>query len=172
MYTIVICILIGVVVGIGIAAKGHYDIPSYLGPITVFGLFGLMIGLGTSISIGEYAPASTKEVVKEMQLVSLRGGESLAHGNFFLGCGSIKEKVYYFYYYKDKEGDIHFGKMSADNPNIIIREKDRVNPVLRISKTITTHSTNNWILSDKERDGNPTYIFIVPKGTIKRDPTI
>lgn len=92
-----------------------------------------------------------KEYSKELyEIVSIqRDGE--VSGSFVLGCGTLKEKTYYTYYYKTDRG-YRFDKKSTDRTLII--ETDEVTPCLYEIKNKGTLKVN--------------YEIYVPTNTILR----
>ena len=73
-------------------------------------------------------------VVVNRPIASLNNNSSIK-GDFFLGCGSIEEKEYYFFFKKFREGSFVRGKVPASGT--IITEVDDMEPNLMCSTTKT-----------------------------------
>ena len=82
-------------------------------------------------------------------------------GSFTLGCGTIKETEYYYYFYKTLNGGYARGKKNVNNTVII--ESNTQRPHIEILTTSYTSKTGWFKYHDEETHD---YKIIVPKGTI------
>ena len=93
-------------------------------------------------------------------IVSIRN-DDVTSGRFMLGCGSIKQIEYYFYFYKTINGGYARGKKNVNETEII--EDNSSRPHI---ETLTTHYESRTGLIEYRDTQNRDYIIVVPKGTI------
>lgn len=147
---------------------GKINLSSYInliGMSTTLSLFlgwiGAMIVGG--ITLGIYSSnIEHRDYEKHyLYITSVNRGNDI-EGDFFLGSGTIKEKSYYYFYYKSKYG-YKLDKVDADNSYIV--ETDEGKP--RITKVKTKYNQDHFIKITY--GGFKRYIIYVPKNTIVRD---
>jgi len=88
-----------------------------------------------------------------------------AQGDFFLGCGTIRDQSCYFYYIENPSGEISMEHVSTDYATIL--EQDRSDGILRTTRYIHPAKKSFWFVCAASQK-TPTRQFIVPKGTVKR----
>ena len=93
-------------------------------------------------------------------IVSIRNND-VTSGNFMLGCGSIKQTEYYFYFYKTLNGGYARGKKNV-NRTVIVEDNTK-HPHIEILKT-TYESKSGWFKFRGQEEED--YKIIVPKNTI------
>lgn len=119
----------------------------------VAGFIGILIAMMVPGKF-EYVP------YKEHKLVSFQDNFSV-QGDFFLGCGSVDEKISYFFYYQLDDGK-SFASSNVPYDETIIRYENK-NP--RIEVFLVTNTRTKWSFAPpKFRFANVVY---VPEGTIK-----
>ncbi len=151
MITIIIFALIGIV----IMWDEWNDIPGHIG--TSF--LGVVIGScgGTLIAIALPATTTTKETV--YNIATLQDNNTTS-GDFFLGSGNIDGKMVYVFYYEENG----FYQMEQLPYNCVKIIHTSGNPKLIATTTYPIDSWWNLFAIDFE---STTYLFEVPKGTIK-----
>ena len=119
-------------------------------------LFGLLLMLGVR-GIDSKETVSYKPTCN---IISIRNND-VTSGNFMLGCGSINQSEYYFYFYKTLNGGYARGKKDV-NRTVIVEDNTK-HPHIEILKT-TYESKSGWFkFRDQEEED---YKIVVPKGTI------
>ena len=123
--------------------------------ISLLGSLLLIIGIQTIDG------KSTEAYKPTINIASLKN-DGVVSGNFTLGCGSIEQTEYYFYFYKTINGGYARGKKPVDET--IIVEDDSQRPHIEV---LTVSYTSRSGLVKKYHDGEENeYKIIVPKGTI------
>jgi uncharacterized membrane protein YeaQ/YmgE (transglycosylase-associated protein family) len=160
MYSVWICILIGVVIGCMVKDWGEKR-----AGMMCMGLLGAFVGVFVMIIFTLSSPKKCESV--DIPLVAFRDGTNIS-GNFFLGCGIVEQNDAYFYYTQRQDGGIKRGRVVSRCDNVTIYEQDRKNGILRISKMVGDRSWKwiNW--TDKRFAFDEQYVFYVPKGTVVR----
>jgi len=129
--------------------------------IILMPMISIMTSLLLIVVIQTIDGKSTESYKPTINIASLKN-DGVVSGNFTLGCGSIKETEYYFYFYKTINGGYARGKKPV-NETIIV-EDDSQRPhieVLRVSYTSRSGLVKKY--HDSEEND---YKIIVPKGTI------
>ena len=93
-------------------------------------------------------------------IISIRNND-VTSGNFMLGCGSIKQTEYYFYFYKTLNGGYARGKKNV-NKTVIVEDNTK-HPHIEMLTT-TYESKSGWFKFREQTEID--YKIIVPKGTI------
>jgi hypothetical protein len=93
-------------------------------------------------------------------IISIRNND-VTSGNFMLGCGSIKQTEYYFYFYKTLNGGYARGKKNV-NKTVIVEDNTK-HPHIEMLTT-TYESKSGWFKFREQTEED--YKIIVPKGTI------
>ena len=103
---------------------------------------------------------STESYKTTCYIASVKNSDEI-RSNFTLGCGTIKETEYYYYFYKTLNGGYARGKKNVNNTVIV--ENNTQHPHI---ETLTTSyvSKTGWFKYHDETECN--YKIIVPKGTI------
>lgn len=134
-----------------------YAIPA---TIIIMPLISILIGLLLMLGVRGIDSKETVSYKPTCNIVSIRNND-VTSGNFMLGCGSIKQTEYYFYFYKTLNGGYARGKKNV-NKTVIV-ENDTKHPHIEILKT-TYESKSGWFKFRGQEEEN--YKIIVPKGTI------
>ena len=117
----------------------------------------------TSAGIGESDSLHTWNREGYIPLVAINDGSSMS-GDFFLGCGSIDEVDYYFYYYNTSDGGIKRSEVPVKVSTIY--EVDTHTPRIEIYKfEFESDSMNDWLI---DSDTRTAYKIYVPKGSVRR----
>lgn len=119
-------------------------------------LFGLLLMLGVR-GIDSKETVSYKPTCN---IISIRNND-VTSVNFMLGCGSIKQTEYYFYFYKTLNGGYARGKKNV-NKTVIVEDNTK-HPHIEMLTT-TYESKSGWFKFSEQTEVD--YKIIVPKGTI------
>jgi hypothetical protein len=122
--------------------------------ISVFGAFIILFNLRFLES------NSTESYKPTCYIASIRNSDEI-RGNFTLGCGSIDQKEYYYYFYKTLNGGYARGKKTVDKTVIV--EDGSQQPHIEVLTT-SYESKSGWIKYHDQSEEE--YKIIVPKGTI------
>jgi len=162
MYTIILSISIGAVIGLimSISIKGEDKIPIWAA-VGTLSFFSAMIGsiIASGISKGEI---DNMVVVKEYSREKIRALEDNINGggSFFLGSGSIEGKHYYYYYEEMSNGGYKSRKIEASNATVF-EDQDSLAYVSKVIVDLPEdNSLKNWCFTQ-----STTHIH-VPKGSI------
>lgn len=172
MWTIIICAIIGIFIGLRYTVFADNDF--YLDAETVFiSLFiGLLSGfagalVGVMLALALPTDYETVETKFNMETLQDNGG---VEGSFFLGCGTIDSKMVYVFYYgagKTEEGDTIYrmGQIDADEADVVYinRESDEAPHLIKYVKQSSDAFMNNFSVAC----GKTWYRIYVPKGTIQ-----
>ena len=151
----------------------HNDISDYKSDLRIyytilvatfilFSLVGSLIPLGLSKLYCNNANLEYKHSYNYLEIANLQDNSNM-DGNFFLGTGSIDEKMYYSYYYLDNNGFYKYDKIETDDAKIKITDGP-ARKVTKYSKPINF----NWLESALFLPMKKKSIYFeVPKGTIK-----
>ena len=132
-----------------------------LSSIILMPIISLLGSLLLIIGIQTIDGKSTEAYKPTINIASLKN-DGVVSGNFTLGCGSIEQTEYYFYFYKTINGGYARGKKPVDET--IIVEDDSQRPHIEV---LTVSYTSRSGLVKKYHDGEENeYKIIVPKGTI------
>ena len=157
MYLMLILLAICVIGSIVWAIVERDLVPLIFGAI---GIFLVIIVWGTIGScIGMMLPSDEVWDTQETQIYALKDSIN-SEGRFFLGTGSDKSHLYYWYVTVDEDGARTVHKLDADN--VKVYEDDEEIP--RIVETCT-HSSNFWHRFFAFTEMQTTKIY-VPKDTI------
>ncbi len=160
-----IFIILGIIVPIIIVCAVAYDCyrakfecEDIVGASIMSGMVSFMICVGLCFLLCVSFP--NEKIEGYNSIVSLMSNQEIS-GNFFLGCGTIKEIEYYFYYAKTGHNSYKRRKISVSDTTII--ETDEISP--RLAWTDTNNKVPRWIGPDLVgTQGN--YRLYVPKNTI------
>ena len=122
-------------------------------------LYGLFLGLIFGLITSFFLPNDTKPVVTTYQIECLQDNSNVS-GSFFIGCGSVNNRMKYTYYYDCGDSTYVLEQIDVDDVKIkYTNEKPYVDK-------IKYKQTDNWINLFSFELRNPTYIIYVPKGSI------
>jgi hypothetical protein len=158
MIIIIIFILIGVIIGIisGINNK------SIVAGILLGGFSSMMLGcFGCIIAIA--IPAKTQRVCIEKHEIANLQDNSNIYGSFFLGCGSMDERMVY-YSYVEENGLYYLKKF--ETKNVLIRFSNQTPHIESWVNAPIKGEIINYFAID---DPNYKYIFYIPQGSIKQN---
>jgi len=137
-----------------------YDIEGVI--IFTFAFIPLFLFLFFALNIGiENIFSKKTEIIKYLEIASLKNYNQ-TDSNFFLGCGQIEEKEYYYYYLKTGKNKYIRDKILTSKTAII--ENNYISPRLRwkINK-----SKKNWFTSGiSDIQSEHDYELVVPEGTL------
>lgn len=131
-------------------------------PLTIFITPLISICLGFLFMFGMRWIDSKKTVSYKptCNIVSIRNND-VTSGNFMLGCGSIKQTEYYFYFYETLNGGYARGKKNV-NYTVIVEDACH-RPHIEILTRIY-ESKSGWFKFSNQQEED--YKIIVPKNTI------
>lgn len=161
---------IAIVLGIAVVVLGIiYAIKEHDGNWAGVGVVGGVILCGVlcmvALGVGSCESLYEWETSTMSNLVAINDGSSI-HGSFFIGCGTIDEREYYFFYYETRSGGMKKSRLPVSN--VTIYEDNSVKPHIKIHKT-RFENWNYWIFAI--RAPGERYSIYVPKGSVKRDFT-
>jgi len=151
------CVVIGIIYAIK-CHEGEIAGCSFLGGLVVVLIFG-----GIAFGIGSCDSLSGWETSRLVNLVAVKDGSS-TYGSFFIGCGSIDEVEYYFFYYETISGGIKKDRLLVRD--VTIYEDDSVRSHIKQHEA-KFKSWKYWIFAWESPDKK--YSIYVPKGSVKRD---
>ncbi len=159
-----ILILIGMVIGLGIAIYQTYnewmnDFTDYILSSFIGIVFGASIGLIVAIML----PMDTYNKHYSLNIETLQDNNSVI-GNFFLGCGQIKGKMKYVFYYE--ENGLY--KMMQLDYNLVQIKYSNSKPKVNVTENYPSDAFINYFAIDLDVF-DKTYIIEVPEGTIKNN---
>jgi len=160
MGILLVCVGVGLVIGIIIAVSAKDKFSAVFFSVGI----GAVVGLALNIPF-EYALPTRLDHVKNIALISMRNGNEIS-GSFFLGCGTVDEKTYYYYYASLGNGRYVLEKKATESAVII--EEDRSDGLLQISVYAIDRSWRSWVFSDILYK----YEFHIPQGSIQRNFTL
>jgi hypothetical protein len=130
--------------------------------LTVFAMpfISILIGFLILFNIRFIDSVETVAYKPLCNIISIRNND-VTSGEFMLGCGSIEQTEYYFYFYKTLNGGYARGKKSVNKTEIV--ENDNHIPQIKILTT-SYNSKSGWFKFDNQQEER--YIIVVPKGTI------
>ena len=164
MITIIICTIIGMLIGIyGMVKEAYFGLIEDLGWIIVFGIVGAVEGLLCGLFIALLLPNDTITVTDTYYLESLQDNNSV-QGSFFLGIGSFSGKMKYVYYYEDN-GVYKMNQISY-NDAVVKYTTDR--PKIELFRDEPTDATINKFSIFINCNNDPAIIY-VPRGTINNN---
>ena len=131
-------------------------------PLTIFIMPLISILVGLLFSLGVRWVDTNEAVIYKptCNIVSIRNND-VTSGNFMLGCGSIKQTEYYFYFYRTLNGGYARGKKNV-NYTVIVEDACQ-RPHIEIL-TRTYESKSGWFKFRNQQEED--YKIIVPKNTI------
>jgi hypothetical protein len=160
MYTIIIGLIIGFIIGIIWVYDLHKEKLglNWLYPIIIFVFLGTGALFGTIVA-NYVIPLDTEEKQYVYSLQMLKT-ESLTSGRFFLGTGEINGNMNYIFYLKIKD---YYSLQKVDAMKAIIKYAEKPRLII-----INQERTNNIInkFSIKETRHLQRYIFEIPEGSI------
>lgn len=122
--------------------------------VSVFGAFIILFNLRFLES------NSTESYKPTCYIASIKNSDEI-RGNFTLGCCTIKETEYYYYFYKTLNGGYARGKKNVNRTVIV--EDGTQHPHIEILTTSYVSKTGWFKYHDQSEE---EYKIIVPKGTI------
>jgi hypothetical protein len=129
-------------------------------------MIGIMLGVMLSIMI-EVVFYNDYEYQYQCEQTELKAIQDRfgVQGSFFLGCGSINEEPYYFFYRKEN-GGYRPDRIEAEKP--IIYEEERKSALIK--KCFEIKKVKGWLkyfVASPPKPTEPKYEIFVPKGTIR-----
>ena len=160
MYTIILCAIIGIWVGL-YTTKDDCSTSAldYVANSFFAGSLGLVIGVVMAYSL----PSETTTKITVYELHSLNDNQSVS-GSFFLGYGLVDNEIRFTYYYKS--GDYYrLGNIKGKDANIIY--KIGVPRIEFYEEVLTDDFMNRFTIHISK----PYYwiVIYVPHGSIKND---
>lgn len=125
----------------------------------IFSFFGLVIS-GAAID-----PDVKKVVISNTSLETIQDQNGIEDTHFFLGCGSINNRMYYTFYYGVEGGGYKLGKIDVDKATIFYTDENPRLETCKYERINTKH--NKWTF--KGAPYEYYYNIYVPKGTIKQN---
>jgi len=157
MITIIVCIILG-----GFLFYIFTDEDRIL-TSSIGGALGAMVGLMLAMALLEIVEAEYK-VMESYNIVSLQDNNGI-HGSFFLGIGSINDKMRYTFYYEKEEG---LYKMRQLNPSqVSIKYTDKNPRVEELGRVPIKSFMKKFTLVNCKVCRK--YIIYVPRGSIKNN---
>lgn len=98
-----------------------------------------------------------------IEIASINNGEAIS-GNFFLGCGSINNREYYYTFRKFKNEPFKYQRMKIYSGYCCLIETNDVKPRYEWEE----RDYNNWIIFDLDENRRNERLY-VPKGTIIKE---
>jgi len=166
MYTLIIGVIVGIIIGGLIGKKLSWENDktfwSIFKGMSVGSLIGLLIGLTFgliiySVNIDHTIPTK----LWEKDIKSL-GDNSSVSGSFFLGCGTIDKRDYYYYYVKAKNGGWEQKRLETDLVTIFEDQDSTAYIRCNLIKISDDHWSHNWAIKHHEE-----YEIHIPAGSIK-----
>jgi hypothetical protein len=130
------------------------------GTIILMPIISIFAGLLLMFGVRWIDSKETISYKPTCNIVSIRNND-VTSGNFMLGCGSIKQTEYYFYFYKTLNGGYARGRKNV-NKTVIVEDNTK-HPHIEILKT-TYESKSGWFKFRGQEEED--YKIIVPKNTI------
>ena len=126
--------------------------------------FGMIVGLFFAVMIGKIInPKETKKVIDSTIYLENLSDNSGVEGSFFLGCGSINNKMSYSFYAKDQKSDM-FSLETIPSDNAKIKySSERPRLETYHYEPITNKSQKRF---GYWKDDGPHHIFYIPNGSI------
>lgn len=134
----------------------------------IFAMITAGISLGGAALTG-LAFATHPVEKKRVELVAIRDKDGIA-GTFFLGSGRIDSDQYYFFYRKLQDGGVQADKV-ASSKGVRVYEEQRTDAAL-VSYQWEFNQSWAWLFALPVRDGEYSFSFHVPTGTIRRGFTM
>ncbi len=128
--------------------------------IILMPIISIIIGMFMMHGVRHFDSVETVAYKPLCNIISIRNND-VTSGNFMLGCGSIKQTEYYFYFYKTLNGGYARGKKNV-NKTVIVEDNTK-HPQIRILTT-SYESKSGWFKFKQQQEEK--YIIIVPKNTI------
>ena len=131
-----VVILLGIVIGLFIYNNVKDTSGWYVGEEATItcGVFGFFAVASLIMCCGLY-PMYNREYTKHVaDIMSVSRGSGV-EGSFTLGCGTVKDVQYYFYYYETDKG-VKLGKIESDKTYVV--ETDKYTPSLYEIKELHT----------------------------------
>lgn len=168
MLTILVGALIGGLLILLIALLCDEDGFEAISAALLGAICGALVGFAIAVVTAVTLPVvKTTTKTTSMKLMAFSDSHRV-QGSFFLGCGSIQDVDYYFYYSVDpKDGAILQGKVPVNETRLY--EQDREDGLLEIWTTKYVRGKSIWALkSGQTETSRPSYKIYVPRGTVLR----
>lgn len=159
---------------IGLIAAVRFMLEQCYGFISwFFGVMGILVFTFIMFLLG-IIPALITGIPFEKQwvetggvkLLSLRNNDGMK-GNFYLGCGSIESKQYYFFH-KEKDAGYQPGKVEADKNVVVYEEDERHDGSMKIYTR--EFANTSWALElIAQCWPSNRYEFFIPAGSLKKN---
>lgn len=120
-----------------------------------------IFGSGIILFNLRFLDSETTETYKPTCHIASFKNTQVINGKFTLGCGTIKETEYYYYFYKTLNGGYARGKKNVNRTVIV--EDGTQRPHIEILTTSYVSKTGWFKYHDQSEE---EYKIIVPKGTI------
>jgi hypothetical protein len=162
MYTIITLGIIGLIIGVVIYLKenSYWDWLIILINAVVGAFIGAVIGAFVAWAL----PQSYTTEKYSAKLFSLSDNASVS-GSFFLGCGQVNGVMQYSFYLQ--KTDTTYKMYQVDYYEAAIKYCTDSIPYVNITQKYLSKSLWNQFAIDKCSESYATYVFEVPKGSIK-----
>lgn len=159
MYTIILVAIIGIVIGVYQEIKDF----GWEWDAIFSGILGAIVGAFAGFLIAWALPQNYTTDKWSEKIVSLKDNASVS-GSFFLKCGQINGTMKYVYYLQNN--DSTYQMWQANYYDAAIKYSDG-QPKINITWLHSSKSLWNKFAIDLNENYGQTYVFEVPKGSIK-----
>ncbi len=162
MYTIILFYIIGYFIFLYVVYKDFEELDAFviffpLLPALLISMVGFLIAIAL--------PVKYKTSIWSENIIALKDNNSI-QGSFFLGSGMINGKMEYIYYVQND--DSTYQMWQADYYKVKIRYTNNQPKAVITDTRIDDITWNKWAV-DVDREDNQTYIFEIPRGSIKNN---
>lgn len=163
MYTIILFAIIGFILPLYEEIKDYRKSYGFDWDMVGFGVISAIVCGFVGFLIAIALPVSYEKGSWSEKVVSLKDNASV-NGSFFLGCGQINGTMKYVYYQQNV--DSTYQMWQANYYDAVIRYTS-TEPKIIINDYRPSKSVWNKFAIDINDESHQTYIFEVPKGSIK-----
>ena len=141
-----------------------WDEDEKIGPSAMVATMVAVFVMVICAAVREVIIHNTPREITKVEIVSIERG-SQTSGNFFLGCGTIGERSYYFVYEQLKDGSMLLNKYKTDTCRVV--ESDEETPHAVYEHQVEREWVKFWLITARI-DSYVTKI-VVPKNTVTRE---
>jgi len=170
MYTIILAIFVGLLfgakmVGKNLRPKKQIEGIEACGLVFTCGIGGVLVGLFLAMAVGNFVPRHIVES-KSVELVSLTSAEGIS-GSFLFGSGYIGAGGSYHFLYRNADGTVTPGTVTADSlVRITEVQDDHAGWRTLTSEPDPASRWKSWALFSKTDTYVTAQEFHVPVGTV------